>query len=337
MPAASSRRRRRAPSIEAIEEDMPTQVAAGEDLDDQEVEARPSKRAAGAKKRGVKPEKHQQDDDEVNVDDIFPDIITNYENQPLSRAEIQRLAGVAEDWSSMRKAAHTKAYALMSDIAASIAEFGDSEKGEKAILTVDGIMRRLLDTGKEMISHEEVLQEMTQEAGQKKSFPDIVDRYESGVEEMVAKYKTTTSRQKYAKDEDYRKFRQSIWEVQHPDEPMPALTDLVPKENGDDSDDEDDVQVGGVTQDYKCPLSLKPLINPLTSSLCGHSYDAVTIMEFIGQKSSFECPASGCHKITSRAQLEPDKELAKKAKAAQRRERAKNDSDVESDGDEVIE
>lgn len=36
-------------------------------------------------------------------------------------------------------------------------------------------------------------------------------------------------------------------------------------EDGDDSDDDDDVQIGGVTQDYKCPLSLTILVDPLTS------------------------------------------------------------------------
>ena len=42
-----------------------------------------------------------------------------------------------------------------------------------------------------------------------------------------------------------------------------ALTLLI--EDGDDSDDEDDVQIGGITQDYKCPLTLTHLVNPLTS------------------------------------------------------------------------
>jgi hypothetical protein len=35
-------------------------------------------------------------------------------------------------------------------------------------------------------------------------------------------------------------------------------------ESGDASDD-DDIEVGGVTQDYKCPITLTPLEDPLTS------------------------------------------------------------------------
>ena len=71
-------------------------------------------------------------------------------------------------------------------------------------------------------------------------------------------------------------------EVQNPETAMPPVTDFIPKgklpwvvfltaqlifwtEDGDDSEDEDDVQVGGVTQDYKCPITLRPLTDPLTS------------------------------------------------------------------------
>jgi SUMO ligase MMS21 Smc5/6 complex component len=36
-------------------------------------------------------------------------------------------------------------------------------------------------------------------------------------------------------------------------------------EPGDDSDDDDEIEVGGVTQDYKCPITLTPLQDPLTS------------------------------------------------------------------------
>jgi E3 SUMO-protein ligase NSE2 len=36
-------------------------------------------------------------------------------------------------------------------------------------------------------------------------------------------------------------------------------------EEGDVSDDEDDIMVGGVVQDFKCPLTLTMLTDPLTS------------------------------------------------------------------------
>lgn len=66
---------------------------------------------------------------------------------------------------------------------------------------------------------------------------------------------------------------------------MPPMTELIPQgkcwvtsllklpfmslfavfsESGDDSDD-DDLEIGGVTQDYKCPVTLMPLVDPVTS------------------------------------------------------------------------
>jgi E3 SUMO-protein ligase NSE2 len=76
-----------------------------------------------------------------------------------------------------------------------------------------------------------------------------------------------------------------LQEVHHPDEPMPPITQFIEKgeaaqsalteipifdittlaENGDDSDSGDDVEMGGVTQNFLCPLTLTPLTNPLTS------------------------------------------------------------------------
>ena len=122
-------------------------------------------------------------------------------------------------------------------------------------------------------------------------------------------------------------------------------------EDGDESDDDDeDVQVGGVTQDYKCPLTLTILVDPLTSyvrsvtaftqhltsllhrKLCGHSYSAASIREYLNIRGGRkQCPAAGCHKMISMGDLMQDKELAKKAKDAARRERMR-----EEDSDEDV-
>lgn len=54
-------------------------------------------------------------------------------------------------------------------------------------------------------------------------------------------------------------------EVQHPDQPMPPVSEFFEREDGDDSDEDEDIVMGGVTQDYKCPLSLTIMVDPLTS------------------------------------------------------------------------
>lgn len=115
-------------------------------------------------------------------------------------------------------------------------------------------------------------------------------------------YKEKTTRQKYATADEYFSFRQAVFvslqsvgshtsnfkcvvqEVQNPEIAMPPVTDFLQRggccsqllwllfaealfypEDGDESDDDDDLVMGGVTQDYKCPLTLTILVDPLTS------------------------------------------------------------------------
>ena len=40
---------------------------------------------------------------------------------------------------------------------------------------------------------------------------------------------------------------------------------IIKTEDGDDSDEDDDFEIGGATQNFNCPLSLTPLVNPVTS------------------------------------------------------------------------
>lgn len=153
---------------------------------------------------------------------------------------------------------------------------------------------------------------------------------------------------------------------------MPPITDFIPKglcnfpsfrersvlmgvpEDGDDSDDDDEVEMGGVTQDYKCPLTLTPLVDPVTSlallhscfvcpltvhslrNVCGHSFSEAAIRESFrsARGGSIKCPASGCTRSFTLANCKPDKELAKKVKAWERRARRQEEDD---DAEEVIE
>ncbi len=50
-------------------------------------------------------------------------------------------------------------------------------------------------------------------------------------------------------------FRTAVWEVRHEDEPCPPMSNWLPREEGDEEDD-DDFEVGGTTQRYTCPITL---------------------------------------------------------------------------------
>lgn len=124
-------------------------------------------------------------------------------------------------------------------------------------------------------------------------------------------------------------------------------------EDGDASDDEDDLEVGGVTQDFKCPLTLVPFVDPVTSlvnfilhclylltllgrTVCQHSFSGDAIRAYFeGSRGAKNCPASGCTKSFRLSECQPDRELANKVKIWARRNKQREEelSDVE----EVIE
>ena len=70
--------------------------------------------------------------------------------------------------------------------------------------------------------------------------------------------------------------------------------------------------------------------------MCGHSFAAVAIREFLRDKTRAQCPTAGCNHMITINDLMPNKDLAKKAKEAARRERMREEED-ESDDDDVIE
>lgn len=63
-------------------------------------------------------------------------------------------------------------------------------------------------------------------------------------------------------------------------------------EPGDASDDDDDVEVGGVTQDYRCPLTLTPLQDPLTSYArpLPTAFPTLIIVQILGKRANTPSP-----------------------------------------------
>ncbi|GJE98304.1 E3 SUMO-protein ligase NSE2 domain-containing protein [Phanerochaete sordida] len=333
MPVATSSRRLRRQDTDDIEDAVATQ---GRDEELDEVEAATQPRQAKGAKKEKKPRREPEEDDDVeDDDDQDDDPLANFTDQPVDKQQALRVQGLAQDWAQIRTGIHSSSYALVQDIGTAIAEFMEGEKVEAKLAEVDRTMRKLIDTENDIRAHEDTLKDLHQQIERGDAVAEILSRYEGGVQQRTDDYQSKTSRQKYAKHENYASFRQAVYEVQHPDEPMPPVSDFIPAEAGDDSDDEDDIQIGGVTQDYKCPLTLKLLEDPLTSDICKHSFDASAIREFLGT-SRKKCPNAGCNQVISVSNLKPNKDLAKKAKEAARRERMREEEDSD-DAESVIE
>jgi hypothetical protein len=112
--------------------------------------------------------------------------------------------------------------------------------------------------------------------------------------------------------------------------------------------------MGGVTQEYKCPLMMTTLKDPMTSqvsffllalassdrvgssSVCNHSFSGAAIKEFFkNTRGAQKCPASGCSKAFTLAQCAPNPDLARKVKAVEKRQ-ARAQQQEDSDAEEVI-
>ncbi|KAH0831931.1 zinc-finger of the MIZ type in Nse subunit-domain-containing protein [Lanmaoa asiatica] len=352
MPAASKsrhRRARRAPSSDNIEEEDDPSQRHADDVDndeDSEEDVQPARKTATVKKE-KKPKIDHGDagapvagpsNANYNVDEGDDRIdIQNFHDQPLDRKEGAKLHGIAQDWEMIRKQIHQSSFRLVKDVAISLADLMEPGGAEEALDEVDAIMKKLLDIDQEMRSHEETLNNLHQALMRGEVVENVLETYETEVKRRVDEFKTKTTRQKYASIDTYVEFRQGIYEVQNSGGAIPPINDLVPREDGDSSGEDDDLEVGGVTQDYKCPITLMVLEDPMTSTVCGHSYSRAAIQEFLKRAQYGKpCPASGCNKRITMDDLKADKALEKRVKIAARRQQRREEEDLEDD-DEVIE
>ena len=139
MPVASSSRRLHKQPTEDIEDAMSTQPRDEDvDVDDEEVPSQRASRSNGAKKG--KQQAMQVVEDAVEVDEDDP--LANFTDQPVDKQQAGRIMGISQDWEQMRKGVHSSSYALVRDIAASIAEFMDGEKGDQASLSPSCLRER---------------------------------------------------------------------------------------------------------------------------------------------------------------------------------------------------
>ncbi|XP_006462709.1 hypothetical protein AGABI2DRAFT_193813 [Agaricus bisporus var. bisporus H97] len=307
-----------------IEDDAGTSRQIKDDVEDSDGEPVSRKRVkkGGKGKRSARKEAEDNDSDEAIE-------VTNFPDQPLKRDQIGKLLGLAEDWEKVADIIK-RPFPKYGMAAGGLADLGDEDAIEK-VDEIDGYMRESLDVIGVIKAHANALNVIRQSGLQGQDIEQVEALYAKTAKTTVADYKKKTTRQKYAKEEAYVAFKSSIWESKHPGIPMPPITEQIPREKADNSDEDDELEIGGVTQNYLCPLTLTLLADPYTSIACGHSFSAAAITATFGGSNGLrKCPAAGCNKQFSLAHCKPDKDLAKKVKAYKRRmERNREDSDAE--------
>ncbi|OAX44289.1 hypothetical protein K503DRAFT_706570 [Rhizopogon vinicolor AM-OR11-026] len=349
MPVASSSKRkstrsRREPSSDGIEDENPSQRAGNNDDVEggEDEEEQPRRRVKQEKKvhKQTREESEHEDEPVHAIDDDEDDRIDikNFCDQPLDKKEGGKLAGIAQDWEMIRKQIHQGSFSLVKDVANSLADVMEGDHADQALSDIDKIMKALIDIDHEMQSHEVTLSGMHQQLMRGESVEGAIDLYEKEVKKRTEEFYDKTTRKKYGSHEQYVQFKQGIFEVQNPGVNIPPINDFIPREEGDESDDEDGLEIGGVTQDFKCPITFMMLENPMTSSTCGHAFSGGAIRDYLKQcpPNGRSCPTAGCSQKLTMAMLVADSGLEKRVRlAARRAQRDEDNSDA--DDDEVIE
>ncbi|GJJ15574.1 hypothetical protein Clacol_009852 [Clathrus columnatus] len=306
-------------------------------------------RAAGKSKTKVKSKKHntasrKNIEDPVNNSDVENDAIIPFNREeflatarPIKR--VDNIDGVMFDLQHLIKQVEHIGFELVTDTAMAIEEVsGCTKDGQEVGGQLDSLMRSLIDAQEELKAHEKSLYDLKQrilrkdiiEKSELVKQEDLETSYIAKVDELKEDYSKKTLRQKYARHEKYFNFKERVWEVTHEDA-MPPLKDLIPAEVND-SEDDSDIEVGGKTQNYKCPLTLRPMENPVTSVLCGHSFSFEGIKECL-QNGSNRCPATGCQQRVTLKDFRPDEELAHRVALHLRRVRRKEEDNVDDDAE----
>ncbi|KLO17306.1 hypothetical protein SCHPADRAFT_846776 [Schizopora paradoxa] len=373
MPTIRNRRSRarREPSSDRIEED-PTQDENQEDVDENgnaSEEEQPRRRGSAQQKpqKKVKKEKTRRsartqdedgneeggdgaeatapaDNNEEEVDEGAWLDLDNFKNQPLSRqTDGLVIAGIAKEWDRFVGNWERSAMTMAPQVAEAMAEVGEGRGNEKDLALkelekMDIKMREFVDTAAEIQAHYDMLLDIRNQVAREDT-SDVLDLYNDGVQKKKEEWAGKTTRQKLISKNDspYQLFRQRIYEVQHPGEAMPPMTEFISREEGDDSDDED-LAVGGVSQNFKCTLTLLPMEKPLRSRVCKHVFSEDGIRSYFADGKRKTCPGAGCSREQMLSDYVPDNEFVRQVKAYVRREKRMAEEREDDDDDtEVIE
>ncbi|KAL8737250.1 MAG: hypothetical protein Q9181_001869 [Wetmoreana brouardii] len=199
--------------------------------------------------------------------------------------------------------------------------------------------------------------------------------FKSKVAASDSTYASLSLKDRYASHNDYIGFRKIVHDARHPDDdtPLPhsstwfpsssnstaagqngnnqSRSDSAPADNDSDSDAE--IQIAREKRSIKCPLTLLPMHDPLTSTRCPHSFEKSAILDMLnasalradqstqgtgrgggGGEKALKCPV--CEVLLTASTLKADPVLVRKIRRIEEQERKEREGGgSEEDEDEV--
>lgn len=178
--------------------------------------------------------------------------------------------------------------------------------------------------------------------------PALAVRLRADIESRIDAYDNLPARARYVDHNDFIAFKRIVHDAQYPGDdapPLPHATswfadDVAPAPgvtaavNQGDDDSDDDIAIAGQRISTRCPLTLREFTEPLTSTLCPHSFEKAAILGLIREQRppavgrnrtappgwipTVRCPVPGCQMDLSEADLHTDVVLIRKIRRIQR-------------------
>ncbi|KAL6247568.1 hypothetical protein RBB50_005914 [Rhinocladiella similis] len=146
-------------------------------------------------------------------------------------------------------------------------------------------------------------------------------------------WSSKTPTEKYAHHNFYAGFKRMLYDALHPGEeqpPMPnpdlwfaaeegrdVLLSQRPRGGGDDDSEESDVEIARETTRIKCPITLLPFQDPVTSQKCKHSYEKEAIFGML--RTSREHAPLGADQLHELSQIPNRTERSRREREMQTR------------------
>ncbi|KAI4179824.1 MAG: hypothetical protein L6R41_007619 [Letrouitia leprolyta] len=196
--------------------------------------------------------------------------------------------------------------------------------------------------------------------------PSPLTTYKSSLSTSSSTYTSLSLKERYATHNDYIGFRKIVHDALHPndDTPLPHPSTWFPSSDpnnlrqssrsasaaalqSQDPDSDLDIQIAREKRSIRCPITLLPMHDPLTSTLCPHSFEKSAILSMLdssttridevrGVRNSGEkaikCPE--CDVRLTRGDLKIDAVLVRKVRRIEEKERREREGDGEDDSDD---
>ncbi|KAL8778607.1 MAG: hypothetical protein Q9194_001896 [Teloschistes cf. exilis] len=206
---------------------------------------------------------------------------------------------------------------------------------------------------------------------QAKIGPPALEVFKSKLSAAETTYTSLSLQDRYASHNDYIGFRKIVHDALHPDDdtPLPHPSTWFPSSSNPasnpnnnnnlsriasansngapDSDSDPEIQIAREKRSIRCPLTLLPMHEPLTSTLCPHSFEKSAILGMLeastlrhnptqsargGGEKALKCPE--CEVLLTASTLKKDAVLIRKIRRIEEQERREREESSDDDDDE---